>query len=58
MKTDKRIATLSDKENHTWEFAFCFHLNDGKTDIQADRLAWRDLVLEFPRLEKFGGCKS
>jgi hypothetical protein len=58
MKSDpKRIATLDAQENHAWEFAFCFHLDDGKTDLQADKLAWRDLLSEFPRLRKYAGCR-
>jgi hypothetical protein len=57
MKARKRIATLKPEENHAWEFAFCFHLDDGKTDLQADKLAWRDLLSEFPRLGKYAGCR-
>jgi hypothetical protein len=58
MKTNpKRIATLTAEENHAWEFAFCFHREECKTDLQADRLAWNDLVTEFPRLKKFHGCR-
>jgi len=56
MKTQKRIAKLTAKENHAWEFAFCFYRENCKTDLQADKLAWRDLQLEFPRLKKFVGC--
>jgi len=53
----KRIATLTSKENHAWEFAFCFYLGDNKKDSQADEMAWRDLCLEFPRLRKYAGCR-
>lgn len=56
-KTKKRTATLTAKENHAWEFAFCFYLADGKTDLQADKLAWRDLRFEFPRIRKFWACR-
>ncbi len=57
MKTNsKRIAKLNPKENHAWEFAFCFYREECKTDLQADKLAWRDLILEFPRLKNFAGC--
>jgi len=48
---------LTPKENKAWEFAFCFHSEDGKSDSQADKLAWRDLCLDFPRLKKFDGCR-
>lgn len=54
---NKRIAKLNPKENHSWEFAFCFYKDDGKTDLQADKLAWRDMQLEFPRLKSFEGCR-
>jgi hypothetical protein len=53
----KRIVTLNAQESHAWEFAFCFHLDAGKTDLQADKLAWRDVRLEFPRLLQFDACR-
>jgi hypothetical protein len=53
----KRIAKLTVEENRAWEFAFCFYLSEGKNDLQADKLAWRDLRLEFPRLIQFTGCR-
>jgi hypothetical protein len=52
----KHIAILTPEENHAWEFAFRFYLEEGKSDFQADKLAWRDLRLEFPRLKIFTGC--
>jgi hypothetical protein len=57
MKAPKRIARLTATENKAWEFAFCFHREDTKTDLQADKLAWADLVLEFPSLRKFDGYR-
>ncbi len=54
---NKRIAKLNPKENHAWEFAFCFHLEDGNSDAKADRLAWKDLQADFPRLKKYQGCR-
>ena len=53
----KKVATLSPYEDKCWVFAFCFYLDEGKTDPQADELAWRDMQLEFPRLGKYHGCK-
>jgi hypothetical protein len=53
----RRLATLTAYEDHCWVFAFCFYLDDGKADLAADRLAWRDMCLEFPRLRKYDGCK-
>jgi hypothetical protein len=55
-KNFKRTTKLNPQEDHAWEFAFSFHLDDGKTDRQADKLAWRDLILEFPRLKAFDAC--
>lgn len=53
----RRLATLTPKEDHAWVFAFGFYQDDGKTTSQADKLSWRDLLLEFPRLRKFDGCR-
>jgi hypothetical protein len=55
--TPKRITTLNAQENHAWEFGFTFHLDQGNADSMADKLAWRDLVSEFPRLNNFVGCR-
>jgi hypothetical protein len=58
MKTmPTQIAKLTEQENYVWIQAFCFHRDRCKTDLQADKLAWRDVAIEFPRLKKFGGCK-
>jgi hypothetical protein len=58
MKTgSKRITTLSAEENHAWEFAFALYVNEGHPDSKADQFAWRDIVLEFPRLKEFSGCR-
>jgi len=57
VKVSKQIAVLTAEENAAWEFAFCFHLEDCDSDQEADRRAWNDLVLEFPRLKKFYGCR-
>jgi hypothetical protein len=52
----ERIAALSDEENHAWEFAFCFYLDAGRSEIEADKLAWRDLIREFRRLRSYRGA--
>lgn len=52
----KRRAHLTPAQNKAWESAFAFHVGEGKSDSQADRLAWRDLVAEFPELKKFSGA--
>lgn len=53
----KRLATLSPYEDKCWVFAFNYFRDRGKTERQADKLAWRDLQLEFPRLRDYDGCK-
>jgi hypothetical protein len=57
MKASRRVAILTPAENRAWEFAFCFYREDCKSDLKADKLAWADLVSEFPRLKKFHGCR-
>lgn len=51
----KKLAKLSSWEEKSWEHAFTYYLNKGKTDEQADQLAWKDMLKEFPRLNKFDG---
>lgn len=51
-----RRARLSSYEDKCWVFAFCYYVDEGYTDLQADRLAWRDMCLEFPRLRTYDGC--
>lgn len=54
----KRIARLSPQEDKVWTFAFCYYMDTWKKGtLVADRMAWRDLVLEFPRLKRFSGCR-
>lgn len=53
-----RIAKLTDEENHAWEKAMEYYLNEGKRPLTACSLAWRDVQLEFPRLKDFDGCEA
>jgi len=58
MKRDNgRIATLNAEENHSWEFAFVYYLDNGHNERKADELAWGDLTTEFPRLKEYQGCR-
>ena len=57
MPRKRRLATLNPYEDKCWVFAFCYYMDRGKTELQADKLAWRDLREEFPRLRKYDGCK-
>lgn len=51
-----RKARLSAVEDKAWAFAFLYYLESGASELKADRLAWRDIKKEFPRLAKFQGC--
>lgn len=53
----KQRAKLTPLEDHCWLFAFCYYLDEGKTDAEADRLAWHDMLSEFPRLRFHDGCE-
>ena len=55
-KETKKRAKLSVREDKQWVHYFCYYLNEDKTDSQADKLAWRDMLLEFPRLKNYDGC--
>jgi hypothetical protein len=52
----KKRARLSAREDKQWVHYFCYYLDEYKVDSQADKLAWRDMLLEFPRLRKYHGC--
>jgi hypothetical protein len=53
----KRRATLTPWEDHCWVFYFCYYLDEGKSDDEADQLTWRDMLSEFPRLRFYDGCE-
>jgi hypothetical protein len=55
--TRRRLARLTPYEDHSWIIVFCYYIDAGKSDLQADGLAWRDMCLEFPRLLLCDGCK-
>ena len=55
----KQLAVLTVEEEKAWEHAFFFYVVDeGKTDAMADKMAWRDLQKEFPRLKEFRGISQ
>ena len=56
-KRPRKLATLSPEENRDWEYFFSWYMNNGFTERQADRNAWRDLQQKYPRLKKYQGCK-
>jgi hypothetical protein len=53
----RRRARLTPWEGHCWVFYFCYYLDEGNSDEEADRLTWRDMLSEFPRLRFFDGCE-
>ena len=55
-KVTKKRARLSIREDKQWVHYFCYYLNENKSDSQADKLTWLDMLLEFPRLRKYQGC--
>ena len=56
-RREKQRAKLTLLEDQCWLFAFCYYLDEGKMDAEADRLAWRDMLSEFPRLGFYDGCE-
>lgn len=51
------LAHLTPEEDKLWTFAFEFHVNGGKSDNEADALAWKAVAKQFPRLRKYIGAK-
>lgn len=57
-RTKKRYARLTPWEDHCWVWYFGHYVaEEGKSDSEADRLAWRDMLSEFPRLRFHDGCE-
>ena len=53
-----RHARLTLREEHCWLWYFGYYATDeGRSDSEADRLAWRDMLSEFPRLRFYDGCE-
>jgi hypothetical protein len=49
---------LTAAEEKAWEHAFSYYLDQKKGQMKADKLAWRDLQKEFPRLKKYDGAAA
>jgi hypothetical protein len=52
----KKLTMLTFFEDKRWASNFSYFLDAGKTEVEADQLAWHDLQREFPRLRSFDGC--
>lgn len=49
-------AKLTSEEDAVWTNAFIYWVNEGLSDIKADRKAWEDTVEQFPRLKEYDGA--
>lgn len=48
---------LTPLEDKCWVFAFVYYVDLGYSDLEADKRTWRDMLVDFPRLRKYDGCK-
>jgi len=48
---------LTIEEERAREKAVDFYRYVGKSEVEADRLAWEDIKKEFPRLRESGACQ-
>jgi len=59
-KKQERIlkkAHFTPEEDKVWVHAFNYFMDEeGKSEDEADELAWRDVQEQFPRLRKFKGA--
>jgi hypothetical protein len=52
----KKLARLTPQEDRHWVIAFCYYQDEDCSDLKADKLTWRDICEEFPRLKEYDGC--
>jgi ribosomal protein S27AE len=55
--TKRKKATLTEVEDAAWVEKFSFYVDEGKSDAEADRITWKEMQDEYPRLKAFDGCK-
>lgn len=55
-KRPKKRARLTAREDRAWVIALCYYVDEGYSDLKADKLTWRDMCEEFPRLKQYDGC--
>jgi len=53
----KRLAVLTAEENRDWEDYFCWYLNNGWPETEADENSWKDLQAKHDGLKHYDGCK-
>jgi hypothetical protein len=54
----KKLAQLTTQEDRASERALDFYRYIGKSEVDADRLAWSDIQKGFPRLKGYGQRKA
>ncbi len=54
----KKLAQLTTEEDRARERALDFYRYVGKSEVDADRLAWADIQKGFPRLNSYDGAEQ
>jgi hypothetical protein len=54
----KQLAHLTTEEERAREKALDFYRYVGKSEVDADRLAWADIQKGFPRLNGYDGAEQ
>jgi len=55
---NKKLAQLTVEEERAKEKAMDFYRYTGKSEVEADRLAWADIQKQFPRLKDYDGAEA
>jgi hypothetical protein len=54
-----KIVTLNKNESNAYSKSFEYYINNvRKSNVRADKHAWRETVKVSPRLAKFDGAKT
>lgn len=53
----KKLATFTEAEDRFWVETLNAAIESGKSDSEADQIAWRKTVARFPRLREFEGAR-
>lgn len=51
MQVDIDVAKLAPEQSQDWEYYLNWYRNNGWVGDEAERLAWRDLIKKYPKLE-------
>ena len=55
---NKKLAQLTVEEDRAKEKAMDFYRYTGKSEVEAERLAWADIQKQFPRLKDYDGAEA